>query len=118
LFTALAVPAVGWAQGESAAGQAQSEPAVAGAPGATVVDRVGHAIERGATAAAHGIERGAQAASHGIQRGAEAASHGIKVGVEAAARGIEHGAQATARAAGAVARKVDSSTATKSTEGS
>lgn len=37
-----------------------------------VVDKVAHAIKRGASAAAKGIEHGAKAAAHGIERGATA----------------------------------------------
>jgi phage-related protein len=62
------------------------------------VDKVTHAIKRGASAAASGIERGVNAAAHGIERGAKAT-----------ARGIEKGANATGNAAHRVADKIGGS---------
>lgn len=76
-----------------------------------IVDRVEHAVERGASAAVHGVKRGAEAAAGGIQRGAEATEHGVRRGVTAAADGVETGAKATARVAGRVADKVSGSEA-------
>ncbi|MDD5325410.1 MAG: hypothetical protein PHR71_08925 [Polaromonas sp.] len=60
-----------------------------------VVAKVGHAIERGAKAAASGVKKGVTAGAHGVERGARAA-----------ASGVERGAQATGRAARTVARKL------------
>jgi hypothetical protein len=59
------------------------------------VDKVAHAIQRGASAAATGIEHGVKAAAHGIERGAKAT-----------ARGIEKGANATGNAAHRVANMI------------
>lgn len=42
------------------------------------VDKVAHAIQRGASAAATGIEHGVKAAAHGIERGAKATARGIE----------------------------------------
>ena len=74
---------------------AGESPSPAAEPSTTVVAKVGHAVERGAKAAASGIERGAKAAEQGI-----------KVGIHATARGIESGAKAVARVADSVAEKV------------
>ena len=74
---------------------AGESPSPAAEQQATVAAKVGHAVERGAKAAASGIERGAKAAEHGI-----------KVGIQATARGIETGAKAVARVADSVAERV------------
>ncbi len=60
-----------------------------------VVDRVEHAVVRGAKAAASGVERGAKATARGVERGAKAT-----------ARGVKRGAHATANAASRVANKL------------
>ncbi len=91
-----------------------------GAPG--VVEKVEHAVERGAHAAASGIERGVKAAASGVERGvkaaasgvergARAAASGVARGVKAAASGVERGAQATSHAVEGVAGKVTGSPA-------
>lgn len=85
--------------------------ATASPPASGPVERVEHAVARGAHAAASGIEHGAEKAASGIERGAKATARGVKRGVKAAARGVEHGAEATARAASHVAAKVSGSSA-------
>lgn len=52
------------------AGQAASEP--------TVVNKVGSAVKRGASAAERGIETGVNAAASGVKRAASAAERGAR----------------------------------------
>src|SRR5262245_53454158 len=66
---------------------AESEPQ---APG--VVQKVEHAIERGAEAAASGIQRGVKAAARGVAHAASATARGV----HAAASGVARGASAAA----------------------
>jgi parvulin-like peptidyl-prolyl isomerase len=54
----------------AAAAQTASEP--------TVVDRVGNAVKRGASAAERGIEKGVGAAASGVKRAASAAERGAR----------------------------------------
>lgn len=67
-----------------------------------VVQKVEHAIERGAEAAASGVQRGVKAAAHGIERAASATAHGVR----AAAGGVAHGASAAAHGVDVAASKV------------
>ena len=48
-----------------------------------VVNKVEHAVKRGADATVKGVKHGAKAAASGIQRGGKAAAHGVERGVEA-----------------------------------
>lgn len=54
-----------------------------------VVQKVEHAIERGAKAAASGIQRGAKAAAHGVERAASATANGVHTAASATAHGVE-----------------------------
>lgn len=67
-----------------------------------LVQKVEHAIERGAEAAASGVQRGVKAAAHGIERAASATAHGVR----AAAGGVAHGASAAAHGVDVAASKV------------
>jgi len=71
-----------------------------------VIDKVGDAVERGATAAANGVEHAAQATKYGIEKGAQATERGVKRGVEATANGIKRAATATQETADHVADKI------------
>lgn len=61
-----------------------------------VVEKVEHAVEHGAKAAASGVERGLKAAARGVERGASAAASGVARGARAAASGVERGVRAAA----------------------
>lgn len=61
-----------------------------------VVEKVEHAVEHGAKAAASGVERGLKAAARGVERGASAAASGVARGAHAAASGVERGVRAAA----------------------
>jgi hypothetical protein len=54
-----------------------------------VVQKVEHAIQRGAKAAASGVQRGAKAAAHGVERAANATAHGVHTAASATAHGVE-----------------------------
>lgn len=60
---------------------AAAEDKPASEPG--VVNKVEHAVKRGADATVKGVKHGAKAAASGVQRGGKAAAHGVEHGVEA-----------------------------------
>ncbi|MFO1337336.1 MAG: hypothetical protein U1F53_03735 [Burkholderiaceae bacterium] len=68
----------------------------------SVVEKVEHAIEHGAQAAASGVQRGAKAAARGVERAASATARGV----HAAASGVARGASVAARGAETAANKV------------
>lgn len=70
-----------------------------------VIQKVEHAVRRGAEAAAHGVERGAEATKRGLQRAASATAHGAQV----AASGVARGAKAAAQGVETAAHKVTGS---------
>lgn len=79
----------------------------------SLVQKVGNAVERGASAAAGGVQRGVKAAARGVERAASATARGVK----AAANGTARGASAAAHGVQSAAAKITSSSTAASSAG-